>query len=141
MKLVSVIFFGLVLLVSCKKETTTTSVPDNDVIDTVAQSIRYTGNFVNGTYGNVSGQARILMSSGGAYSLALQNMSISGGPDLHVYLSSEIQPVNFIDLGKLSSLGGNQVYFISGSPDFTKYKYALIHCQKYNHLFGSAELK
>jgi hypothetical protein len=26
-------------------------------------------------------------------------------------------------------------------PDLSVYKYALIHCQQYNHLFGSAALK
>jgi hypothetical protein len=49
--------------------------------------------------------------------------------------------MNFIDLGRLQSTSGNQVYTIQGNPDFTQYKYALIHCQRYNHLFGSAELR
>jgi hypothetical protein len=51
-----------------------------------------------------------------------------------------MQPVNFIDLGSLQSTSGNQVYNISGSPDLTVYKYALVHCVDYNHLFGWAEL-
>ena len=68
-------------------------------------------------------------------------MTISNGPDLHVYLSKEAFPVNFIDLGRIKSTSGNQLYTISGMPDFVQYKYALIHCQRYNHLFGSALLK
>ena len=70
-----------------------------------------------------------------------QNMDITNGPDLHVYVSKEKLPVNFIDLGKLKSIKGNQVYTIPGMPDFTAYKYALVHCQQYNHLFGSALLQ
>ena len=78
---------------------------------------------------------------GTTHMLQLENVSISNGPDLHVYISKEVIPVNYIDLGRLQSISGNQVYQIPGDPDFTKYKYALIHCQRYNHLFGSAELR
>ena len=54
---------------------------------------------------------------------------------------SERLPVNFIDLGKLRSTAGNQLYEIKGAPDLSVYQCVLIHCQQYNHLFGSAELK
>ena len=68
-------------------------------------------------------------------------MNIGVGPDLHVYLSKQTQPVDFIDLGKLKSTKGDQVYQLSKNVDFTNYKYALIFCQQYNVPFGSAELK
>jgi hypothetical protein len=68
-------------------------------------------------------------------------MRISNGPQLHVYISKEVQPVNFIDLGPLQSTMGNQLYNIPGKPDFSVYKYALVHCKKFNHLFGSAKLQ
>ena len=138
MKFFIVIFLSAVVASSCQKEAST--VPAMDMIDTVAQTAVLMGNFSNGPWGSVSGQVRILRTSGGVYSLALQNINISNGPDLHVYLSKEVQPINFIDLGKLKSTSGNQVYAIPGSPDFAQYKYALIHCQQYNHLFGSALL-
>jgi hypothetical protein len=73
--------------------------------------------------------------------LKFQAVTISNGPDLHVYLSKEVLPVNYIDLGRLQSTSGNQVYELTGNPDFSQYKYALVHCQRYNHLFGSAELR
>jgi len=101
---------------------------------------KYTGDFSNGPYGSVQGAAKIYVQND-KYVLALENIAVSNGPDLHVYLSREVQPVNFIDLGKLKSTNGNQVYAIAGEPDFLAYKYALIHCQQYNHLFGSATLK
>lgn len=53
-------------------------------------------------------------------------------------LQSQLQPVNFIDLGKLSSTNGSQTYPFAGSPNFKEYKYVLIQCQQYNHLFASA---
>ena len=65
----------------------------------------------------------------------------SNGPDLKVYLSKELQPVNFINLGALKSVNGNQVYDVTGMPDIMEYKYALVHCQAFNHLFGSVELR
>lgn len=128
----------VLLMVGCTKDNTPTT-PLDDTPDTTAVA-KYSGQFMNGPYGTVSGLAKIYL-QGGQYKLALENVSISNGPDLHVYLSKEVLPVNYIDLGPLQSIAGNQLYPVSGSPDFTAYKYALIHCQRFNHLFGSAELR
>jgi len=127
------------VLLSCVKENTPTTPLDNTV-DTTQAMGRYMGSFVNGPYGTVNGAAKIYL-QGTQYKLALENVMISNGPDLHVYLSKEVLPVTFIDLGRLQSVAGNQLYDIPGSPDFAQYKYALIHCKQYNHLFGSAELR
>ena len=127
------------LLVSCVKENTPEIVLDNTVDTTMAMP-QNNGNFMNGPYGSVSGMATVYKQDENLV-LALENMNISNGPQLHVYLSKEVQPVNFIDLGPLQSTQGNQLYNITGSPDFSQYKYALIHCKKYNHLFGSAKLQ
>jgi Electron transfer DM13 len=126
-------------LVSCVKENTPEIVLDNTVDTTMAMP-QNNGNFMNGPYGSVSGMATVYRQDGNLV-LALENMNVSNGPQLHVYLSKEVQPVNFIDLGPLQSTLGNQLYKITGSPDFTQYRYALIHCKKYNHLFGSAKLQ
>jgi hypothetical protein len=87
----------------------------------------------------VSGQAKIFLTND-KYMLKLENFSTTNGPDLKVYLSKASSPQEFISLGDLKSTNGNQVYDIPGSPDFTKHRYVLIHCEKFNHLFGSAEL-
>lgn len=140
MKKTFVIFLLMSLfIVSCKKEKATPVLLLNESTDTSAV-LKYKGSFTNGSYGTVSGKAKIYLQKG-TYKLVLDTVNISNGPDLHVYLSKELQPVNFIDLGKLKSIAGNQVYSITGSPDFTQYKFALIHCQQYNHLFGSAVLQ
>lgn len=125
---------------ACNKNAGSSTATLNEKVDTAAMVVNNTmpGAFIS--YGqNVTGTAKLYVKEG-KYSLALENFSTNNGPDLHVYLSKEIQPANFIDLGKLTSTNGNQVYAISVKPDFTQYKYALIHCQQYNHLFGSAEL-
>ncbi len=94
---------------------------------------------MNGPYGTVSGLAKVYLRNG-IYTVALENFVSGTGPDLKVYISKERIPVNFIKLADLRSNNGNQLYDVPGSPDFTSYKYVLIHCEQYNHLFGSAEL-
>ena len=137
--IIIVLVTAVSLLASCSKNGSPTT-PVNIMVDTTNTIGRYRGTFINGPYGTVSGVAAIYFQNN-QYLLALENVAISNGPDLHVYVSKEILPMNFIDLGRLQSTSGNQIYTIQGSPDFTQYKYALIHCQRYNHLFGSAELR
>jgi Electron transfer DM13 len=128
----------ITILGACKKENNTPTTPAMDMVDTGAL-VKYSGTFVNGPFGEVSGKVKILLKEG-EFTLVLDSVDISNGPDLHVYLSKEILPINFMDLGKLKSISGTQVYKITGMPDFAQYKYALIHCQLFDHLFGSASL-
>jgi hypothetical protein len=121
---------------SCKKTSTATLY---ETVDTSAL-LKYQGSFIGLGSEKVSGTASIYLQMG-RYFLALENFSTTNGPDLKVYLSQGPTPQNFIKLGDLKSTNGHQLYEISGMPDFTKYKYALIHCENYNHLFGRAELK
>lgn len=132
----------LLIITACTKNSSVTGTvpPPPPPIDTVKSEVAYLGVFSNGTYGTVTGKAEIHKQDG-KYVLALKMFNTSSGPDLHVYLSKEVQPVNFIDLGKLRQNSGDQLYSINNTPDFSQYKYALIHCQQFNHLFGSAELK
>ncbi|WP_207632568.1 DM13 domain-containing protein [Foetidibacter luteolus] len=128
----------LLLAAACKKESTPAT-PLDENADTTA-ILKDSGSFVNGPYGVVSGTAKIYKSAG-KYQLSLENFTSTNGPDLKVYLSKEIQPVNFVNLGSLKSTSGNQLYNIPAGVAVADYKYALIHCQQYNHLFGYAERK
>ena len=138
-KLLFAVASTTLLFTACVKQNTPTN-PLNNRVDTTVNMQSRLGIFINGPYGTVSGSAKIY-SMGAIHTLQLENVIISNGPDLHVYISKEVLPVNYIDLGRLQSVSGNQVYQIPGTPDFSQYKYALIHCQRYNHLFGSAELR
>lgn len=146
----SLMMFLLIILiaVSCKKEQLASTTSLNEmVMDTSRNSggtdsttvLKYSGNFTSGPYGSASGKAEIFKTANG-FVLQLTNFSVSNGPDLHVFLSKEAMPVNFIDLGVLKSTNGSQVYTIPNQPDFTTYKYISIHCVAYNHLFGAALL-
>lgn len=127
----------LIVFNSCKKASTET-INETLTLDTTAV-LKYQGTFINGPYGTVSGLAKVYLKEN-KYSVALENFNSGNGPDLKVYISKERIPVNFIKLGDLRSTNGNQLYDVTGTPDFTVYKYVLIHCEQYNHLFGSAEL-
>ncbi len=125
---------------SCTKENTPTAdlmeKPDSTAM------LKFSGNFQNGPFGsNSRGKANIYLKDS-ILTLAFDSIfNISNGPALHVYLSKEVQPINFIDLGALKSTNGGQIYNIADMPDFMEYKYALVHCKAYDHLFSYAELK
>ena len=139
-----ILIYGLlvtIVLVSCvKKNTPLVAPPITNPVDTSMVNSLYFGRFENGPYGNVRGLAKIYLQNN-QYYLILDSFLSSNGPDLYVYLSKEPQPINFISLGRLQAVTGRQQYQIGGSPDFSLYKYALIHCQRFNHLFGKAELE
>lgn len=136
LKLFSGILCMLMMFSACKKETLAPTVALNETVNPLAAVVKK-GEFSNGPFGTVSGKAE-LFKQDMMYTIRLSNFSSTNGPALHVYLSKEAMPVNFIDLGALKSTNGNQVYNISGMPDFTAYKYISIHCVAFNHLFGSA---
>lgn len=125
--------------VSCKKDGASTT-PVTQPIDTTGAVLKYSGSFMNGPYGTARGLAQVYEQSGKLL-LILDSFTVNNGPDLYVYLSREVQPINFISLGKLKATVGKQSYEIPGRPDFSQFRYALVHCQQFNHLFGSAELK
>ncbi|MEO7767541.1 MAG: DM13 domain-containing protein [Ferruginibacter sp.] len=124
--------------ISCKKNATPATVL-NEMTDTTAV-LKYSGDFISARYGTVTGKAEIYKKAS-TFEVKLANFNTSNGPALHVFISKESMPLNFIDLGPLKSTSGNQVYPVAGMPDFTNYKYISIHCVDYNHLFGWALLQ
>lgn len=137
----TIYLLGLLIIISaaaCKKETTPTTTLDEEP-EVTAMAIE-SGSFANGPYGRVSGIAKIYK-TGDKYELALEMFASTNGPDLKVYLSKEKQPINYVNLGSLKSTAGNQLYNIPSSINVKDYKYALVHCQQYDHLFGFAELR
>lgn len=138
MKNIIFVFILGLIFVSCKREENTPIEPLMETVDSMAV-VNVKGGFTGIGGESVSGTARIITADG-KYSLVLDQFSTNNGPDLHVYLSKQATPKDFIDLGPLKSTRGTQVYEITGKPDLAEYKYALIHCQQFNHLFGSALL-
>ena len=85
---------------------------------------------------SVQGKATVFLENN-QYKLKLVDFSISSGPDLKVYLSKSNTPTDFVNLGNLNPA---TVYSIPQNIEIKDYKFVLIHCQQYNHLFAVAEL-
>jgi hypothetical protein len=99
------------------------------------------GNFVGVGDGihDASGLAKVIPVDGSNV-LRLEDFMSTNGPDLYVYLSTDKQASDFIDLGRLKGNIGNQNYDIPTGTDLSKYDTVLIWCKQFSVLFGSAEL-
>lgn len=128
-----------VVLSSCTKNATSSD-QLNEQVGSSATPVTSAMAFTSANLYTVTGNVRVYQKDGKLV-LALENFNSSNGPDLRVYLSKEMQPVNFIELGRLKSVQGNQLYDIPGTPDFGNYKFAVIHCQQFNRVFGYATIK
>jgi Electron transfer DM13 len=130
---------ALLVAASCARKENTAVVPLNE--KPLEMSVLKTiGDFQNGDGETAVGKASIYQKDK-TYQLVFENLMVNNGPNLHVYLSQEIKPVNFVDFGDLKSTNGNQVYDVPVGIDATSYKYALVYCKQYSHLFGYAALK
>lgn len=135
-------FIGIIslfLLNACTKSGSSSD-PINEMIGNSGTPVTSAMAFTSANGYTVTGNVRIYQKDGKLI-LALENFRSSNGPDLRVYLSKEMQPVNFKELGRLKSVQGNQLYDIPGTPDFNEYKFAVIHCQQFNRAFGFASIK
>ncbi|QNK63488.1 DM13 domain-containing protein [Pedobacter sp. PAMC26386] len=134
-----IVFIALLpLLSACKKESSPTRQLD-ETVDLAKVEKKASGEFSNGPYGQVIGQVRVYSQEQDLI-LALENFSSSNGPDLKVYLSKEETPVNFYNLGSLRSTRGNQIYKIPQNVNYKDYKYVLVFCQQFKHVFGVAAI-
>lgn len=136
-KILFVTIVAVILTSACKKESSLQETMDAELVEA---DLLYRAVFMDGPYGRTMGIAKIYRNAAGDQ-FVLDSFNVSNGPDLHVYLARQQQPINFIDLGKLKATSGRQVYKINGTVNFGDYKYALIHCQQYDHLFGSSILQ
>ena len=96
-----------------------------------------------------SGQATIYQGPDGAYLLRLEDLAVTNGPALHVYLSRHEDPENpdqvkgqgYVDLGDLKGNRGNQNYPIPREVDVAIYNSVVIYCQPFNVVFSVATLE
>lgn len=86
-----------------------------------------------------SGTVRVIMDGSEQY-LRYENYKTINGPDLRVYLATDIKATDFVDLGPVKATEGNVNYSIPAGTDLDKYRYALIWCEDFSVLFNSAEL-
>lgn len=87
-----------------------------------------------------SGTVSLLQRDNEAF-LRYENFQTINGPDLKVYLSTDLKATEFVDLGPLKATDGNVNYSIPTGTDVQKYRYALVWCEQFGVLFNSADLQ
>jgi len=87
----------------------------------------------------VEGKA-LLISKNGDKILRFEDFETINGPELHIYLSSELGNDDFIDLGKIKATKGNVNYDIPPETDLSKYNNILVWCKPFGVLFSYAKL-
>lgn len=126
------------VIVSCEPDDATPTAPINDSFDETNATLLREGSWMGSGGYTVSGSAQIF-DDNGQLTLVLNNFSSSNGPDLRVYLSSTTNANTFVNLGRLKSTNGRQVYAIPAGTNIAELKFALIWCQQFSALFGKAE--
>lgn len=94
-----------------------------------------------------SGMASLIIGTDNTPYLRLENVAISPGPALHVFLTKEGSPSQkadvdkgFVDLGALRATTGNLTYTIPAGTDLAAYQGVIVYCVEYNVVFTAATL-
>ena len=96
-----------------------------------------------------SGQATIYRGPDGAHLLRLDDLDVTNGPDLFVYLSPHNDPNNpdevktegYVNLGELKGNRGNQNYPIPSDVDVPSQGSVVIYCRAFSVIFSVAPLQ
>ena len=112
------------------------AIPENQTNNMLA------GNLIDAGDGfhMASGQVKVLQIPDETQILRFENLDVTNGPDLYVYLATDTTAKDFVSLGRLKGNMGNQNYPIPENIDFEKYNKVLIWCQAFSTLFGSSKL-
>ncbi len=95
-----------------------------------------------------SGDAKLFRLSDTENVLRLENLKVTNGPDLRVYLvrhpdptsSGDVKDSEFVDLGPLKGNIGNQNYPVPAGTDVSQFASAVVWCRAFGVLFASAPL-
>ena len=96
-----------------------------------------------------SGEATILRAADGSALLRLDRITVTNGPDLHVFLTphpkpatqSEAQTTGYVDLGPLKANPGSHNYPIPGATNLDAQQSVVIYCLPFNVVFSTARLQ
>lgn len=135
---VNLILISILLLASCRKENTPENA-DDDFMKSSTDVLVGQSNFAGSGRYDTEGTAKFYTRKDDKL-LRLENFETDNGPALKVYIASDESATEFIDLGDLKAVTGNQSYTISKDIDLSKYPYVLIWCQQFSVLFGSAQI-
>jgi hypothetical protein len=95
----------------------------------------------------VAGNATLGKTSDGKVVLRFDNLNSANGPDLHVYLSTQVGPattqqvMDGVEVGKLRATQGTSNYELATTIDITQFKSVVIYCKSFAVVFGYANLR
>ncbi len=89
---------------------------------------------------NAEGVAKVIHLEGESDVLRLEDFRVTNGPDLYIYLATDKQASDFVDLGMLKANSGNQNYDMPEGVDLAKYDTVVVWCKAFSVFFGGAEL-
>ena len=134
MKRIVFVFMMLTVMVACGSD-------DNDM----GPEINSGGNTMEPPKGVFVSDAHPTMGTAtvneAVTNLSLTNFKTDDGPLLLLYLSTEVDSKDYVDLGELKGLDGDYDYAIPDGTDVSKYKYVVVWCVDFSVSFGHAELK
>lgn len=117
---------------------------DEDLIinETIVESSEevsylYSASFIDKNHG-VSGEAFVLEEE---KILRFENFNTVNGPNLHIYLATDLEASEYVDLGELKATSGNVNYDLPEGVDLEKYDKVLVWCVPFEVLFGYADLE
>ncbi|MDA1197034.1 MAG: DM13 domain-containing protein [Nanoarchaeota archaeon] len=82
----------------------------------------------------------LLIEKEGKKFLRFEDFNTVNGPELHVYLSTELGDEDIIDLGIIKGTKGNFNYELDDSIDIERYSKVLVWCKPFRVLFSYADL-
>jgi len=87
---------------------------------------------------DVKGKA-VLIEADGKKILRFEDFETINGPNLHIYLSSELGDKDYVDLGVIKATKGSANYELPADIDLEKYDKVLVWCVPFRVLFSYAE--
>jgi Electron transfer DM13 len=84
-----------------------------------------------------TGNATVYEDAAGVRTLVFENFKTDAGPDLRIYLSSDLKATSFTEISKKVE-NGSTMYTIPTALDLKKQANVIIWCKSFSVLFGSA---
>lgn len=96
-----------------------------------------------------TGEAKLYALPAGGHLVRLENLDVTNGPDLYVYLAkhadvrqaADVSDGGYLSLGRLRGNKGNQNYPVPAGTDVSQYKSVVIWCRLFGVLFSPATLQ
>ncbi len=96
------------------------------------------GDFIAAAH-EVEGEA--LLIEGEETIIRFENFESINGPNLHIYLATDIEATDYIDLGEIKATKGNVNYSVPAETDLEKYNHVLVWCVPFAVNFSYAKLE